>query len=424
MIVEQIRKCRVCGNTNLETVLDLGEMALTGVFPTADEPDPPAAPLVLVKCKGEGDNHACGLVQLLHTVSRDDMYSGNKYGYRSGINQSMRSHLSDLAHRAEVMAGLQPGDSVLDIGSNDATLLKSYAASGIKKTGIDPTGTQFKQYYTDDIRLIEDYFSADAAEALISGGCKPKVITSIAMFYDLDDPVGFARDVKRVLHPEGVWVMEQSYMPEMLRMNSFDTICHEHLEYYALKQICWILAAAGLKVLDVEFNSANGGSFRVYITHTESSRRPNEDKLSAIARSESEMGLDTSRALMKFAGRVNDISLNLRQILEKAKSDGKVTLGYGASTKGNVTLQYCGIDTRLMDAIADRNPAKLGCRTPGTNIPIISEQDAREKKPDYFLVLPWHFMSEFYSRESQFLSRGGRFIIPCPVPRISASPDD
>ncbi|OGN90481.1 MAG: hypothetical protein A2Z70_01020 [Chloroflexi bacterium RBG_13_48_17] len=416
MEVKESRQCRICGNRDLIPILDLGVQALSGRFPSRDEPDPPQAPLALVKCNDAGSSDRCGLLQLKHSVSPDEMYQ-HDYGYRSGINQTMMDHLRDIVRNVQEMASLQSGDVVLDIGSNDATLLKCYQVPGLQKIGIDPTGEQFRQYYDSDIKLVSDYFSA--AYYLKEFPGKPaKVVTSIAMFYDLKKPQDFVKDITEILHPEGVWVLEQSYMPTMLAMNSFDTICHEHLEYYSLKQIDWMLKKNGLRVLDIELNDINGGSFRVYACHRKSALKSKQSMIDSVFSSEKNLKLNSMIPYHEFRNRVLDIKDNLCRFLTEEKSKGKSIYLYGASTKGNVLLQFCHIDHTIITAAADRNPEKVGRRTPATNIPIVSEEEARKAKPDYFLVLPWHFKNEFLAREKEYLSNGGHFIFPLPEIKI------
>jgi hypothetical protein len=392
--------------------MDLGVQALSGRFPSQSEPNPPRAPLKLVKCDNSRSPNWCGLLQLKHTVPPEEMYS-HSYGYRSGVNQTMRTHLKGIVQRVEEIADLKSGDVVLDIGSNDATLLKCYETKGLKKIGIDPTGEQFSEYYADDTELVSDYFTASSYLSA-SPDRKAKVITSIAMFYDLETPLKFVEDIRQSLDPEGIWVFEQSYMPTMLKLNSFDTICHEHLEYYALKQIDWMLKKNELRIFDVEFNDINGGSFRVYSCHSKSAIRSNEKAVESALHSEEKSGLDSTLPYRAFKERVLHVRDELYRLLSAEKAKGKSIYIYGASTKGNVLLQFCNIDSTLITAAADRNPEKWGRQTPATEIPIISEEEARKAKPDYFLVLPWHFRREFIQRERAFLSRGGRFIFPLP----------
>lgn len=411
MKIKGIEKCRICGNRDLIPILNLGNLALSGRFPSRDEPDPPRAPLELVKCNdARKSSSACGLLQLKHSVPGDELYR-HHYGYMSGINRSMSLHLKSIVQRIQELMDLHSGDVVLDIGSNDATLLKHYDTSGLQKIGIDPLAEQLLQYYTGDIKVVSDYFSA-ANYFSVFPDKSARVVTAIAMFYDLEAPANFVREIKEVLAPDGIWILEQSYMPTMLQRNSFDTMCHEHLEYYSLKQIDWMLKKNDLKILDVGFNDVNGGSFRVYASHSDSQLKSNQKQIEQVFSQEE--GLQLDRPYKQFNERVLRRRDELRQLLTSEKARGKSIYIYGASTKGNVLLQFCNIDHTLITAAADRNPKKWGCRTPVTNIPIISEEEARKAKPDYFLVLPWHFREEFIEREADFLARGGKFIFPLP----------
>jgi C-methyltransferase C-terminal domain/Putative zinc binding domain/Methyltransferase domain len=403
---QEIQGCRVSGSKNLVTVLNLGFQDLTGVFPKTASQQVTCGPLELVWCPDSG------LLQLKHTYNSSEMY-GENYGYRSGLNQSMVTHLSDKVRYLERLVPLKAGDVVLDIGSNDATTLKAYSTSGIKRIGIDPTGKKFLQYYPDGIRLVPDFFSSAAYRSIESQPAK--IVSSIAMFYDLDSPVAFAKEIASVLADDGVWHFEQSYMPSMLRMNSYDTICHEHLEYYSLAVVKKILDAADLKLVDVVMNSINGGSFAVTAAkRSNSSVHINHTVINWLLEQEDRMGLNTPRPYRDFEERVFRHRDDLTRLIKGLNADGKTVLGYGASTKGNVVLQFCGLTNKDIPAIADVNPEKFGCVTPGTHIPIVSEDDARKMKPDYFLVLPWHFKDGILRREKDYLANGGKMIFPFP----------
>jgi hypothetical protein len=403
---KRIDKCRVSASDNLVSVLNLGQQELTGVFPKTSQDEVTRGPLELVWCPDSG------LLQLRHTYDSSEMY-GDNYGYRSGLNQSMVDHLSSKVAYLERLVGLKAGETVLDIGSNDCTLLKAYGVQGIDRVGIDPTGKKFAQYYPDDVKLVPDFFSA---EAYASTGAKPaKIITSIAMFYDLEDPIAFARQIEMSLASDGIWHFEQSYMPSMLRLNSYDTICHEHLEYYSLGVVKTILDAAGMKVVDVIMNNVNGGSFAVTATKKGNSAiRQNDAVIDWLLEQEDRMGLNTPKPYRDFEERVFRHREDLIRLIKALRADGKSVLGYGASTKGNVVLQFCGFGPDDIPAIADVNPEKFGRVTPGTHIPIISEADAKKMNPDYYLVLPWHFKEGILRREREYLNSGGKFIFPFP----------
>jgi C-methyltransferase C-terminal domain/Putative zinc binding domain len=400
-----LARCRVGGGSTLINVLDLGEQALTGVFPKTRDALITSGPLRLVWCPNSG------LLQLSHSYDLGEMY-GDNYGYRSGLNRSMVDHLTQKITELERTAALSPGDTVLDIGSNDATSLKAYGTPSLKRIGIDPTGAKFKQYYPAEVTLVPDFFSAAAYRA--AGAAPAKIVTSIAMFYDLENPIGFAREVESVLASQGMWHFEQSYMPSMLRMTSYDTVCHEHLEYYSLGVVSRILAEAGMRPIDVKMNNVNGGSFAVTAVRRDDQTRAAQPAVTWLLEQEDRMGLATPRPYREFEDRVYRHRADLRRLLETLAAAGKKVVGYGASTKGNVLLQFCGIGPTLVSCIAEVNEEKFGAFTPGTGIPIASEAEARAMQPDYFLVLPWHFRDGIVRREAEFLARGGRMIFPFP----------
>ncbi|MFV0607074.1 MAG: class I SAM-dependent methyltransferase [Niabella sp.] len=402
---KEITNCRICNSTKLEDVLSLGEQLLTGVFPKSKEQQVTKGPVDMVWCSN------CGLLQLKQSYSLDEMY-GDNYGYRSGLNAFMVRHLTQKIHTLELLVKPTEDDIVVDIGSNDATSLKAYQAK-CKKVGIDPTGKKFKEYYTDDIILIPDFFSAKLFEAMYPGK-KAKIITSIAMFYDLERPQDFVKDIESILADDGVWHFEQSYMPAMLRTNSYDTLCHEHLEFYSLKVIKNLLEQNGMRIVDVQTNDINGGSFAITACKAGAPYQSNNAVINWMLQQEVEMGLDTVEPYLAFADRMKKHKLKLRSLLEALVADGKKIFGYGASTKGNVTLQYCEITQDLVPYVAEVNEQKFGAFTPGTNIPIISEAEAKKLNPDYYLVLPWHFRNTILEREKEYRQQGGKFIFPLP----------
>jgi hypothetical protein len=401
----EINKCRISGGENLITVLSLGQQFLTGVFPKTIEEEITRGPLDLVWCQESG------LLQMKQSYSLDEMY-GDNYGYRSGLNSSMVSHLTNKIKGLERLAGLKDDDLVIDIGSNDATSLKAYSKK-CNKVGIDPTGLKFKEYYSGEITLIPDFFSAKIFNQIFPQK-KAKIITSIAMFYDLENPKNFVMDILDCLSDDGIWHLEQSYMPSMLRSNAYDTICHEHLEFYSFGVIKNLLNACGLRVVDVQMNSINGGSFAVTACKNNASYISNTPVISWMLQQEKDMGLDTPKPYRDFEERVFKHRKNLKELIEALVLDGKKIFGYGASTKGNVLLQFCNFTKEQIPFIAEVNEQKFGCYTPGTKIPIISEKEAKAMNPDYFLVLPWHFKHTILDREKEYLAQGGKFIFPLP----------
>lgn len=401
-----VQQCRICGNTHLERVLDLGEQMLTGVFPREKNANVTVGPLRLVKCTGGED--VCGLLQLEHSYNSGEMY-GENYGYRSGLNASMVAHLHRKVAKILTQVNLLDGDLVVDIGSNDSTTLQAYPSAGTKLVGIDPTGVKFHSYYPPHIKLIPDFFSAALLQAQYPG-LKAKVVTSFSMFYDLEDPTGFMQQVFDVLADDGVWVFEQSYMPTMLATNSYDTVCHEHLEFYALKQIKWMADKVGFRIIDVEFNDVNGGSFSITVAKANGdlSVVPSVQK---ILDSEVEQGLDTLEPYQAFAQRSEQTRTDLQAFIKQAQAEGKTIAALGASTKGNVLLQYCGLTEKEIIYVGEVNAEKYGCFTPGTWIPIIPEAVVLAKSPDYLIVLPWHFRKFFQGQEKY---KQSNLVFPLP----------
>lgn len=399
----------MCGNPDLTDVLKLGDQTLSGIFPKSKEQKISKGPLTLTMCTSK---KSCGLVQLKHTFNLEEMY-GMNYGYRSGLNASMVKHLQGLVQELKSKITLKDNDFVIDVGSNDSTLLQSYGNVGLNLIGVDPTGKKFKEYYPSYVSLIPDFFPTPELSQKLNGK-KVKAITSISMMYDLEDPVSFAKEVSKVLDVEGVWVFEQSYLPLMLEAMSFDTICHEHLEYYCLSQIKWMLETSGLKIIDVTLNDANGGSFRVTAAKVESALKTNDLVIQKLLKEETELHLDRIETWQAFISKMEAARDELLAFLAKAKKESKVVIGYGASTKGNVLLQYAGITPELLPYIAEVNKEKFGAFTPQTLIPIISEEEALKLKPHYKLFLPWHFRKFFENKEKGYLEQGGALIFPLP----------
>ena len=401
----ELNQCRVSNSKNLIEVLDLGHQSLTGVFPSSVNTKVTHGPLKLVLCPDSQ------LLQLKHNYNLLELY-GDNYGYRSGLNLSMVKHLNDKVKFLKKKIKLSKDDVVLDIGSNDATLLKAYTSNECKRVGIDPTGKKFKKFY-EDIFLVADFFNCKNFSE-ISPNKKAKIITSISMLYDLEHPIDFIKDIAKVLDGEGIWHFEQSYMPTMLRMNLYDTICHEHLEYYSLTVIKNILHECGLRIIDVSLNSINGGSFAVTACHVDSKHQANDAVIQWLLDNESRLALDTTKPYLEFAQKVFDHKKNLKQLINNLNNNGKKVMGYGASTKGNVLLQFCGLTSNDIPYIGEVNNDKFGCYTPGSKIPIISEKELISMKPDYLLVLPWHFRDGIIKKEKDYLASGGKFIFPLP----------
>ena len=361
--------CRVCGSSALTKVIDLGEQFLQGSFVKPGKEDPPLRkiPMTLLRCDPKRDERACGLLQMEHTVPPEILYSA--YWYRSGTNDTMRAHLKGIVDEALTIF-TSPKGKVLDIGCNDGTLLKYYPDT-FEKYGIDPSDVALE--ITPPISVIQDIFPSSELISRLQGK-HIDIITSIAMFYDLEDPIKFSKGIQQILSPQGIWIFEMSYMPTMLKMTSYDTICHEHLEYYSLAVIEYILKLAGLKIFNVSLNNINGGSIRCHATHVDNFTYKKElflQNIQNLHKEEFDLELDTDKPYRNFQDRVNVHKEELLNLLKKLKGQGKRIHIYGASTKGNTILQWCGIDDKIIDYAAERNPDKFGARTLGTDIPII-----------------------------------------------------
>ena len=406
--------CRISGEP-LVPLFSLGDLYLSDFLPEGHEPRLGKVPLELMLAPESG------LVQLAHTPSFDDMY--REYWYKSGTNDTMTRELEDIAKKAQKYVPLDADDVYVDIGCNDGTLL-SFVDPKATRIGFDPAQNGYKELSQKHANLIvEDYFSAAAYDASPYASKRAKIITSIAMFYDLEDPNAFVKDIDRVLDPEGLWILQMSYTPLMLAQLAFDNICHEHLEYYTLYSLTYLLERNGMRVVDVELNDVNGGSFRVYIRKasadpTRFGTAPLRDvaqfRIDSLRALEEKQDLRNPETYLSFYRKALELKQQTLDFITTEKAKGKKIWGYGASTKGNTLLQWFGLDATLIDGIAERQPSKFGLVTVGTNIPIASEEDMRAAKPDYLLVLPWHFISEFKRREHAFLEEGGAFIVPCP----------
>ncbi len=397
----KLKYCRSCKSNKLFKVYSFGKQVLTGVFPPTKKSQVTKGNLTMVICK------KCKLLQLNENFNADEMY-GENYGYMSSLNKSMISHLKLKAINLSKRIGLKSGSSVLDIGSNDGTFL-SFFNKRLKLFGCDPTIKKFGHLYRKDINKLPFFFSPKHFK-----NKKFDLITSISMFYDLPDPLDFAKQIESILSDKGIWHIELSYMPMMIKNRSYDTICHEHLEYYSLKSLKFLLDAANLKIINLSFNQINGGSIELDISKKKSKLLECSNLIRWTLKSEKLKKYNEIDRQKKFFRECKNHKILLKQLLITLKKQKKKVLGYGASTKGNVILQYCKINSTLLSNIAEVNKFKFNKYTPGTNIKIISEKEAKLKNPDYFLVLPWHFKDYIIKRERKFLKKGGKLIFPLP----------
>lgn len=363
-----------------------------------------------------------GTVKLESSAPLNQMYG--KYWYRSGTNNSMKKELKNIVDSILDVKKLKENDIWLDIACNDGTLL-SHVPSKCIKIGIDPADDSFKAESEKIANaIVQDFFSKKAYEKTKYGNIKAKIITSIAMFYDLEYPEKFIQDINEVLDDNGLWVLQLSYTPLMLEQLAFDNICHEHIYYYSLFNLKALFEQHGFQIVDCQLNDTNGGSFRVYAMKTAANiktfaTQPHRDvcnfRINSLLEYEKTLKLDSVDTWLNFYDRINALKEKTVSFIKQEKAKGKKIWGYGASTKGNTLLQYFGLDNTLIDGIAERSVYKFGLKTVGTNIPIYSEDEMRKAKPDYLLILPWHFINEFYEREIDYLIQGGKFIVPCPT---------
>ena len=405
--VIEVNNCRVCDSSKLIPVLSLGDQyPIDFVTDEIIVDEKSKVPLDLVIC-GQDD---CGLLQLKHTYSRVALYEN--YWSRSSINETMIKALEDITENVESRGILKDNDIVLDIGCNDGTLLKSYRSDSLKLVGFEPSNL-FEGDINEKSVIINDFFNYDSFQEKL-GDTKCKVITSIAMFYDLEDPNKFVGDVAKCLDEDGMWVIQMAYLEPMINLNGFDNIVHEHVEYYSLFSLKNLLSRHNLEVFDVELNEIYGGSFRVFIKHKGNDKLKVQKSVAELDTKEEEYGFTSVQTYIDFADRCNGIKERLLTFLKEEISIGKKIYAYGASIKGNTTLQFFDIDSSLIPKVADIDENKFGKKTVGTNLEIISEEQAREENPDYFLVLPWHLIEPFSERESEYLKKGGQFIVPMP----------
>ncbi len=406
-----ISKCRLCSGSELRQILSLGNQFYTGIFPSTPLIEIPSGLLELVVCEN------CELVQLGSTFDQDLMY-GDNYGYESSLNHSMVSHLKELFNRVIGSINLRKGDCVLDIGSNDSTYLNFYREFDVQRIGIDPTIMKFKEKYDADTLTCADFFTATNYFSIAK---KPaRIITSIAMMYDLEEPILFAKDIWECLDPEGVWFFEQSYFPLMVERLAYDTICHEHLEYYTAKTIAFLLEQANFVVKQAWLNDSNGGSIAILAEKSSPKNNQHSEDFLKLIENERNEQITSVSTMARFTKRVEEHRKEFKALLNDLAQTNKVVIGLGASTKGNVLLQYCNVDKTLISLIGEVNPNKFGCVTPGSHIPIVPEEEAFLATPDYIVILPWHFRETFINKLESHLELGAKVVFPLPEIQILA----
>jgi len=409
-----MNNCRICNN-KLEYAFSLGEIHMSDFIDSQEKIRAAAESLSLLLCK------KCSLLQLEKTIPKEKMYG--KYWYRSGTNDTMKKELKDIVEVCLESIDTKDEDIFLDIACNDGTMF-DYIPNNLIKIGIDPSDeTYLRESSKKAHEILQDYFSEKVYRKAKYGNKNAKIITTIAMFYDLEDPISFSKEVKNILDDDGLWVLQMSYTPLMLEQLAFDNICHEHITYYSLTSIKHLMDKVGFSIVDCTLNDVNGGSFRVFLMKNESNKlkfRNQQKRDVANFRVQSLLNYEKSLELNNIKT-YNDFYKNILQLREKTvsfikekKQEGKIIYGYGASTKGNTLMHWYELTNQDISAIADRSQYKHGLKTAGTEIPIISEEQMRNDNPDYLLILPWHFIKEFTKREEEYLKNGGKFIVPCP----------
>ena len=394
-----IKKCRICKSNDLSNTINLGNLSLSGKF-FKNQNLVPKRKLSLVICNN------CGLNQILQVYDLSILYDMN-YGYQSSQNKSMYNHLLKKAKKLKTKLKISKNDIVIDIGSNDATTLSFFKENKLK-IGIDGIAKKFKNNYKKINALaINDFFPSKKLDKILLNK-KAKLISAYSCFYDLPDPVKFARGIEKILSEDGIWSIEQSYFPSMLDANSFDTICHEHIEYYRLTDIDNICKKSNLKIIDVQFNDINGGSFAVNISHKNSKFKISKNVKQTLKK---ESKVNWKLELKKFVNRIEKQKKITTDFLNKQVKNKKIVLGIGASTKGSILLQYYKISNRQIRFIGEVNREKFNCRTPGTNIEIISEDKILNLKPDFLFIFTWHF-KEFFIKNKKF--KNTNLIFPLP----------
>ena len=399
----RIKQCRNCKSKKLITLFSLGNLCFTGKFSSLND-NIKKKPVTVVLCK------SCELVQLAHNYDLKYLY-GPDYGYRTGINRTMTDHVKKITQTLAKKTTLKKNDLVLDIASNDGTLLNSYKKN-IIKFGVDPILNKYKKNYKNIRYSISGFFSASKVKEKTKK--KFKIISALSVFYDLLNPNKFLRDVKTLLLPEGVFLLEFADLASIIKYKMFDTICHEHLEYYSSKVIINLVKKNDLRVFDIKQNFINGSIKQYYICHKNSKIKSKSKIINKTLRSESKLKLNTVKTFKEFIQKINFLKTRLNNKIKYIRRNNQSIHCYGASTKGNVLLQYFNIDNKKISFAAERNKNKYGLVTPGSKIKIISEENSRKMKPDYYLVLPWHFKKEILKREKNTLRTGTKFIFPLP----------
>jgi len=414
-MLKKITQCRVCGNPNLRTCIDIGDQYLSSIFPENlnYHNDLKKLPLEIAQCMKTEEGH-CGSLQLTHEIDITDMYQ--HYPYTSSSNTAMQKILEDVATSGIHLGHLRDQDVILDIGCNDGTLLRNFESKNYQLVGIDPAQNVETKVNAKSFTRVKDFFTAKNYEKVTPK--KAKLVFSVAMFYHLGDPVSFVKDIADILDDEGVAIVQMAYLPAMIKTNMYDNIVHEHVGYYGTQHMKWIFEQAGLELFDVLLNDVYGGSFRIFAKKKGQKYLPATDRLKQNLQEELEWGIFSAKTYDDFMTRIKKTKIDLLDLCKKIQQEGKNIWVYGASTKGNTILQFCGLGSKEITAAADSNPFKFNKYLIGSDIPIKNEDEMRKASPDYLLSLPYSFTSNFLKREEPLIQKGTKFIVPLPEVKV------
>ncbi len=400
---QNIKRCRICHSSKIVPVVKIPPQFIASTFVKTNKNNPKSKikiPLTLMLCR------KCGLAQLRETVNPDLLYEN--YFYRSNVSNTMNRDLRNVVEDVLERANPKKGESVLDIGANDGLMLTMYP-SNLNRVGIDPAKNIDWSHLPSSVKMVNDYFPSPKLKK-----SSFKIITSTAMFYDLDDPNAGVKQIKELLTKDGVACIQVSYLYDTIKDMNFYDICHEHLEYYSLKTISYLMKKNGMEVFDASTNAVNGGSLRVMISHS-SAKREKSKNLEYLLLREKVLQLENPETYDTFSKLIN---INTRRVKKYIQGQKGLVIGLGASTKGNVLLQLCEIGKDLLPYISERNPFKVGLKTLGTDISLISEEAARKLKPKIMFVIPWNFKDEIVAREKKYLDGGGKLLFIMPYPYV------
>ncbi len=419
-IIKLLDKCKICGNRDLIEVLTLDEQYLSPTFVLSNENNELAeikTPLTLVLCDKSKNENNCGLLQLREITEPDYLYK--EYFYRTATNDTMRKDLKELVDQVLKISNPKSKDIIVDIGANDCTMLNFYDEK-FDLVGFEPAKNIKFLDKGKKIKLINNYFNSKNFKDFF-GSKKAKIITSCAMFYDLENPIQFVSDIEEILDNDGIWCCQISYLDSMIRYNNFYDICHEHLSYYSLESFEYLINKQNLKLFYAETNEVNGGSVRLYICKKNSTKYDKDmfiKKLNDLRKKEKMLNLTSIETYSDFENIVNNLKNKTVQFVDKIIKSKKKVLALGASTKGNIILQHFGLTKDKIPYISERNPEKVGLKCLGSDIELISEEKAREINPEAFIVLPWNFKKEIVERERKYLNDGGKLMFVMPFPHV------